>query len=58
MFGTLAQILNEPWLVQKQTIHQMKAPSLRYLELKGQERGNILGYCFFYYHKLKKYFRS
>ena len=34
-------ILKEPLLVQKQTIHQQKAHDLGYLELEGQGRGTI-----------------
>ena len=34
-------ILKEPLVVQKQTIHQQKAHDLSYLELKEQGRGTI-----------------
>ena len=34
-------ILKEPMLVQKQTIHQQNAHDLSFLELQGQGRGTI-----------------
>ena len=36
-------ILKEPLLVQKQTIHQQKALYFSYLELEAQGRGSIIG---------------
>ena len=36
-------ILKEPLLVQKQTLHQQKALDLCYLEPEGQGRGSIMG---------------
>ena len=40
--GTLAQILTESLLLQKQTLPHMKALILSFLELEGQVRGIIM----------------
>ena len=34
-------ILKEPFMVQKETLHQQKALGLRYLDLEGQGRGIV-----------------
>ena len=35
-------ILKEPFIVQKETLHQQKALDLSYLDLEGQGRGTLM----------------